>query len=397
MSILQQNPIERVASLQPNAIILYKSFPRSSKPKDDSSLSNLAKGRDGEYNGYMSPATGRTVKRFLTTWLSAMESNMHRSEGAKNKYYPTFVTLTLPSVQQHTDNLIKREFLNRLVLRMKRNAGVKYYFWRAEPQENGNIHFHILVDRWIGWEWLRDSWNVILREHGYIDAYRKEQLAYHKNGFKVRRMVLKTWGLEAQEKAYQRGMAEDWQNPNTTDVHKLQSIENVAAYVVKYVTKKPDILAKKDYGEGRVINCVHTRKIEGRIWGCSDELRDLKNYRDTYSVEQGVETHENAEVVNYVANVEIEVGKDDVYEDEYIKVIRLKKGQEYFLKKYCQSLRKRYVDYYKEVYNLLYVRPVSQVNLFSEIQEKKVELIEERAKSCIVKNDYVLFQLEMFI
>ena len=30
-----------------------------------------------------------------------------------------------------------------------------YYFWRAEKQANGNIHFHLLVDRFIPMDLLR--------------------------------------------------------------------------------------------------------------------------------------------------------------------------------------------------------------------------------------------------
>ncbi len=35
---------------------------------------------------------------------------------------------------------------------MKKSYQVDYYVWKAEPQKNGNIHFHILMDRWVDYK-----------------------------------------------------------------------------------------------------------------------------------------------------------------------------------------------------------------------------------------------------
>lgn len=338
MSTLQ---IERVASLQPHSIVLYKAYPASSRESGgEASLLNLEKGKSGEYNGYLSPSTARKIKKILSCWLLALEENIKRAPDAANRFFPTFVTLTLPSAQAHTDNEVKRKLLDPFILEIKKKFGVKHYFWRAEDQKNGNIHFHLICDRWMSWKALRAVWNNILKRNGYIEAYREAQLEHHKTGFTVRREMLKTWPLDRQKAAFDEGTRNNWSDPNTVDVHKINKLTSITAYVVKYVCKK------SEPGKGR--------KIGGRIWGCSDELRELGYYTDTHSLEMNFQHTGNPDVVDYVAQVEKEVGAGEVFEDEFIKVIRLKHPQSHYLKKYAPSLHKSYRNHYRTIYKELY-------------------------------------------
>ncbi len=333
--------MEKVASLQPHSIVLYKAFPASSRASGgEASLLNLEKGKAGLYNGYLSPNTARKIKRLLGCWLLALEENIKRAPDATNRFFPTFVTLTLPAEQMHSDNEIKRKMLDPFILEIKKKFGVKHYFWRAEDQKNGNIHFHLICDRWMSWKALRAVWNNILSRHGYIEKYRAAQLAHHADGFTVRKEMLKTWPAAKQKAAFDEGTRNNWSDPNTSDVHKINKLTSITAYVVKYVCKK------SDPSKGR--------KIEGRIWGCSDELRELGYYTDTHSLEMNFQQTGNPDVVDYVAQVEKEVGQAEIFEDEFIKVIRLKHPQSHYLKKYAPSLHKSYRNHYRTIYGQLY-------------------------------------------
>lgn len=142
---------------------------------------------------------------------------------------PVFITLTLSYAQIQSDNYIKRNLLMRFIEEMKKEHNVSNYVWRAEPQINGSIHFHILADRFIKWQWVRKTWNEIQEKHDYIDAF--DQKHGHRN-------------------------------PNSTDIHGLRDVNNIAAYICKYMTKDKPV-----------------RKIKGRIWGCSANLHKMKNPR----------------------------------------------------------------------------------------------------------------------
>jgi hypothetical protein len=326
----------------------------------------LEKGAAGEYNGYMSPATGRKVRKYLSTWLLALQQNMTDRGSRGAKYYPTFVTLTLASKQQHSDNYIKRHMLNRFIQRLQNLFGVKYFFWRAEPQENSNLHFHLIVDRWAKWETLRAEWNKIQGEHGYIDAYRLAQQARHADGFMLDRAS--STSKAQQLKAYTEGMACNWSNPNSTDVHKINKLESLTAYVVKYVCKRDEPTEAEETEEAT----GSRRKIGGRIWGCSDELRNFKYYADTLAIDINFNTMANPEMVDYVGQVEAEVGPSEVFQDEFMKVIRLKKPQAHYLKKYAPGMHTDYTSHYRNIYKELY-EAAPQIPLFEPVEPVYVE------------------------
>lgn len=164
-----------------------------------------------------------------------------------------------------SDHTIKARMLNQFLVELrdylkKNGEDLKFYFWRAEAQKNGNIHFHLTTDKYIPWEWQRDTWNRIVNKAGFVDRYRESQLSFFANGFKARPELFDRWPLSAQLAAYQKGTAENWTNPNSTDVHSVKNIRNVGAYLAKYCTK----------GE-------KYRKIEGRKWYVSTALSKCKS------------------------------------------------------------------------------------------------------------------------
>lgn len=170
-----------------------------------------------------------------------------------------FITLTLSSAQVHTDDEIKAKLLNQFLIEARKKWGVINYLWRAEAQKNGNIHFHILVDKFIPWSELRDTWNRIQNKLGYVDRYRAELRSFHSGGFQIRRDLLKKWSYKNQLKAYRTGSRQDWNSPNSTDVHSVKKIRNLSRYLGKYCTKNDG-----------------PRKIEGRLWGCNTAISKLR-------------------------------------------------------------------------------------------------------------------------
>ena len=218
-----------VMRYQPGMILIYDHkydwAPRTPSQKENEK--NLTRGK---YNGYMSPKTRSKVRKYLGTWFEAVAEirklkNRHK---AKKVPYLTFVTLTLPSQQKHTDNEIKRKVLVPFISELRRIHNVWNYYWRAEAQKNGNIHFHVIIDSFIHFSDLRGLWNRHINKLGYVDKFKE------KHGH---------------------------DNPNSTDIHKITQVKNLLAYVIKYIAKET--------GE---------RPIEGRIHGCSDRIRCLTPY-----------------------------------------------------------------------------------------------------------------------
>jgi hypothetical protein len=376
----QSQSITHVAKFKPHSIVVFKKFEGFQKSKTEQELANLDKGKNGEYNGYMSPTTSRKVRSLLENWLMALEYNITRGwsmtvkEAMENKkikqeYAPTFITLTLPSDQIHEDNFIKKNMLWAFIQEVQRKHGVKYYFWRAEPQANGRIHFHILVDKYIHWTNVRKIWNNILDNNGYIERYRQNQIEKHKNGFafdkeqcnlklldiakkcekqgiKFEPKAERNKEYQRQLRAYESGTLTNWSDGNSTDIHSIMNVKSITAYVVKYVTKDKDQSDK----EG-----VSTRTIDGRIWGCSDELRNLKHYEITIAEEIDYRTIDyDTREIEVVIGLERTLDKNDIIRDSEagILILMLRENKLY---DYLKANHKEVFQSYKNHYQFMFI------------------------------------------
>ena len=245
-----------VARITPQSVTVYRSG-----VAPESAAANLEKARaviaaEG-YRGEMNDRTAARVKRILRAWFieaKCKAGNIGLSDAAVATKF-TFVTLTLPAPQVHTDNELKRQALRPFLQEIGRRFGARNYVWKAEPQKNGNIHFHILLDKFIPWPELRKLWNHYLQPLGYIDRYRERQQQKYKDGmvYEVRASCKST--PAQQLAAYAEGVRTNWSNPNSTDIHSLRSVKHIIAYISAYIVKK-----------------ANRRKIEGRIWDCTDNL-----------------------------------------------------------------------------------------------------------------------------
>lgn len=250
----------------------------------------------------ISEKAGRRIKRAVN-WLVQMAepkpliwTDKKTGQVRRGMFKVNFVTLTLPASQSiaadqynHmpdsarpwftfseiasrttwiSDNDIKAKLLNQFLVEcrqhvMKQSQGAEkmlYYFWRAEAQKNGNIHFHILADRYLHYEYLQTTWNRILNKFGFIDRYRLQQKEKFKNGFVPDLRKSDVWPIASQIEAYKKGKANNWTQPNSTDVHSVRQIKNLGAYLSKYVSKSEE-----------------ARKIQGRKWYISTALSKLNS------------------------------------------------------------------------------------------------------------------------
>jgi len=168
-----------------------------------------------------------------------------------------FLTLTLSAHHELlTDKDIKYKMLNSFLTQMKQRHGMRSYVWKAELQRNGQLHFHITSDTYLPWESVREVWNRLQAQNGIIALYRRNMQEWHYYGFKPRKDLYKHWPLYAQKRAYATGMKEHWSNPNSTDIHSVQHVNNLTTYMIKYMMK----------------SAYKSEAIEGRIFGCSHNL-----------------------------------------------------------------------------------------------------------------------------
>jgi hypothetical protein len=202
------------------------------KQTHDASIANL---QLAYTKGDISPSAARKVKKIAEAYLTAITVRniaAHRASQPKNRL-PVFVTLTYPSTQIHDDQYLKRHHLTPFLRWLKETKKCAAYIWRSEVQGNGNIHFHIFTDKFLSWTDVRAVWNSITDKDGYVQKF------YLSHGHT---------------------------NPNSTDIKAVTDVEKASKYLTKYFVKNA-----KDKG---------TREQKGRVWGMSDNLRDLKIYHE---------------------------------------------------------------------------------------------------------------------
>lgn len=228
-----------VCQIRPNCLLIYnqrldKGGPRSSLTRKLAQLGTAQEfdctpqvDRSKAYSGDMTRNSQQRLKKAINTLVAIAEPKeaIRFKTGKRFKFRVNFITLTLPCPQGViTDKELKKLALDPFLKRLKRKHNLKSYVWKAEKQENGNLHFHLTTDTYIHFEHLRNEWNGCLARFGYIEEFKKKHGHDH---------------------------------PNSTDVHSVQKVKNLAAYMIKYMAKSNK--------EGQV--------VDGKLWDCSMNLK----------------------------------------------------------------------------------------------------------------------------
>jgi len=289
-----------------------------------------------DYMLYLTKKKNISGSRLLSKNIGDNEIQIEMENVKRNskvEYQLTFITLTLSAKQHNTDEEIKSGLLNYFLRFLREDKKVELFIWKAEKQENGNIHFHILTDKFIRWQEIREKWNALQNKKGfgYVDAYSKNMQEFFKDGFKPFENDKRPISL--QKEIYEKNKLINWTNPNSTDIHAIYKIKNMGAYMSKYLSKgvtktnrverlkelyslieKNEILIDKldtenmfmyetDYSrivnEQKIENIKEENKtieieikrlmelgVSGRIWGQSQKLSKIKNFTDMGTPEQ---------------------------------------------------------------------------------------------------------------
>lgn len=250
-------------SRQTNIFDLYeKKLEKEARKQHKKSLENLKINRR---SFALSKATKRKIKDTFSLLYSLTPER--KIEYRKNKYIYnfrlSFVTLTLPAPQRHTDTEIKEKCLNNFLNIMRNRFGLKNYIWIAELQKNQNIHFHLVFDLYINYHAVRYYWNQSLELLGYISAY----------SAKFSKMSLSEYAKHRQKpinevaKHFAQSCRNGWTSPGTEQVKAIKNQKSLAYYLSKYITKNS--ASDQDVDEERLASF-------GRSWSRSQSLSRIK-------------------------------------------------------------------------------------------------------------------------
>lgn len=212
--------------IKPNYIV---SVPEFDTPKNLFSHARIKNEENLKNNKHKSILSDKAKKRICAAinWLvvSAKSKVVYqKNSGKRFNFKVNFITLTLPDTQINvSETQFKQKLIHPFLVYCKKYYGLKNYVWKLEFQENGKLHAHLTTDTYIDTYQIRHLWNRLLKSNGLMDDFIKK--------FKH-------------------------DNPNSTDVHAVWKVDNLSAYLAKYLSK----------------NEQNGQTLTGRIWGCNYSL-----------------------------------------------------------------------------------------------------------------------------
>lgn len=258
-----------IASLYPDRIsVRYEHDNRSARTKweermitsKNASLANLEKNKTTWSLSYQTKRKMRDSVSYMSSMSRARTIKTPRGKFIYN-FKTSFITLTLPSKQIHTDLEIKK-CLNNFLTTMRQRFGLVNYVWKAELQKNENIHFHIITDVFIHHTVIRYYWNKALNVLGYVDRYSEQFSRMSLQEYAAYRNLPISQALNG----FLFGRNSNWMSPATEQVKAVQNDSLISYYVAKYVTKEvQDGEVKSEEDKERILNF-------GRVWARSQSL-----------------------------------------------------------------------------------------------------------------------------
>lgn len=231
------------------------------RPWQDKLTLNLGKYIDGSwqseaqtYSGELRPGAKKRLTRCVELMLMATKKTWIYNK-YKKKHFPFqvgFLTLTIYSPERNiTGKESHKAVLEPFLLWLRRKHGVKMYLWKAELQERGQVHYHLLLDTWIDKLDIQDEWNRLQVNAGYLDMA-----------------------------AYQKKFGHDY--VPSTKIHALYKKKNVTGYIKKVVAvemknRKAAVMAELGYSGGvtpEMAKTIQNRlSVHGKVWDCSINLK----------------------------------------------------------------------------------------------------------------------------
>lgn len=196
-------------------VFKYWTGPRKGRPVE------ILEDRLKAYSGQVKAVSKKRMLSAIDLIIQLSPLKMiSRPGGKKMPFRLGFWTLTVPGrVRKATE--IQPTF--KALLAWMRRRGIQY-IWKAEYQARGQVHYHLIVNKYVPWIELRDAWNKRLKKAGCLNGYARQTGHF---------------------------------NPNSVDIRAVKSNKALAIYLAKYLVKENETLP-----DGRL----------GKWWGASKAL-----------------------------------------------------------------------------------------------------------------------------
>ena len=230
--------------------------------------------------------------------LFADKKRVYSKADKKSFYFRlAFITLTLSDRQQHTDELIKEKCLQPFLLWLNRYYN-SLYVWKAESQLNGNIHFHITIDTYVPWKSIRSKWNKLLSKLNYCKVFQDGTNDKGNAATQIKSVL-------SEKKCANDigGYMSKKDRVATQDVKKMKDwLHNKGEWHPDYINAHLHCKFNPEIQPDKQDEQWYKRVIDGRLWGCSEALSNIKICIDEHALdfekEEKIFFRQNSDIYN---------------------------------------------------------------------------------------------------
>ena len=240
---------------------------------------------DNSHTGEMSAQSQKKITAAIN-WLTACARQKWIPECAEHKgfYFKiNFITLSLSA----NDGSITADNIHKLLLApfldyARKTWGLGAYVWKIELQENGNPHIHLTTDTYIHWTKLRNYWNHLQSKLGLTQLYTAKYKDCNFEFYLKHNPATPHASVANRWEQWKHSSSIGFSSPNSTDVHSVKNIKDMAAYVCKYMAKN-----MSEVIQVQGLSAMAQPTFTSRMWGCSQALsKAFKTTVDIYTGEQ---------------------------------------------------------------------------------------------------------------
>lgn len=271
---------EDLIKIHPSSLVLYSRYYTDNGESYSSGNNTLDKIKQINSNKLSISSTKKLTRAITYMAHVVPDKTAHNSKyNSTFKFRLSFITLTLSYRQQHDDTVIKAELLHPFIDWLQKVWHVKFYVWKAERQKNMNIHFHLIIDKYVPYGAIREQWNKYQSKLGYISSY---------------------WNQQSNKKSIPFNLRDQFA-VNSTDIHSTKKIKDLKRYLCKYMVKNDTsnkIRLKRTKWNWKNTNDLDRSKYSatskellknykgiGRIWGCSHNLSNIKGAEEQLTLD----------------------------------------------------------------------------------------------------------------
>jgi hypothetical protein len=233
-------------------------------------LQALEESRKKQYSGELTQGARKRLTKCIDLLVQCIKPKRIYNEvtGKTQLHKLSFITLTISTKAPITPRKAYDQVFKHYLQWLRRTMKVKTYIWKIELQERNQTHYHLTTPSFIHYQKIRDKWNNLQRQEGWLAEYEQ-----------------------------QKGHSD----PNSTDIHEVNHVTDLSGYLKKEFAKSVQNITKEaiwkmlsdndknyfrstTYTEDEAME-LSMKENSTKIWDASYNLKGSSYYRTEYNFE----------------------------------------------------------------------------------------------------------------